>query len=146
MGGPVARTLAAVFTLGTSELGQEKPFQDVTEEDRPIGGASGSGARFITGWPLLYDVIMGPEPEEPKPPATLGPLDVGKETNKEILEKVAPKTVESIKDLQPESIKRARARVLRTSQRGVQEPATVARPALGSTPSQLGGKLSYLGR
>jgi len=146
MGGPVARTLAAVFTVGLSELGQEKPFQDVTEEDRPIGAASGSGARFIALWPAVYDVVTGSAPEEPKPPATLGPLDVGKETNKEILEKVAPKTVESIKDLQPESIKRARARVLRTSQRGVQEPATVAKPALGSMPAPLGGFASYLGR
>jgi hypothetical protein len=48
MGGPVARTIAAFTSLGTSELFQEKPFQNVTDQDRPTAGG-GSPLRFGVG-------------------------------------------------------------------------------------------------
>ena len=50
MGGPVFRAIAAVSTLGGSELTQKKPFQD-PGSDRPIGGAAGGPLRLIPGPP-----------------------------------------------------------------------------------------------
>lgn len=41
MGGPIARIAQGVVSLGASEAFQEKPFQDVTEEDRPTKGSGG---------------------------------------------------------------------------------------------------------
>lgn len=52
---PITRLLAAVTSLGTSELAQKKPFQNL-DEDRPIGGSIGSISRFI---PLGSSVSEG---------------------------------------------------------------------------------------
>jgi hypothetical protein len=48
MGGAVnpVRAVSAALSLGTSELAQKKPFQDI-DKDRPIGGASASPLRFV---------------------------------------------------------------------------------------------------
>ena len=77
MGGAVARSVAAITSLGTSELYQEKPFQGVTDEDRPTAGG-GSPLRFMpfssavlpatketlgqaSGSPAPHDREYGPE-------------------------------------------------------------------------------------
>lgn len=46
-GGPIARLAAATVTMGTSEIGQKKPFQGLGNKDNPIGDLSGSPLRFI---------------------------------------------------------------------------------------------------
>ena len=51
MGGAVARSIAAVASLGTSEAFQETPFQNVTDQDRPTAGG-GSAFRF-GGAPII---------------------------------------------------------------------------------------------
>lgn len=99
----------------------------------------------------IHQAVDAGEDKPPAPPEP-EPLPDLKTPAQEIVEKVAPKTAESIKDLLPDSIKQARARVLRTSQRGVEGLATTAKPvlgsqpALGSMPTPLGGFASYLGR
>lgn len=77
MGGPIARTVAAVTSLGASEFFQEKPFQDVTSEDRPTAGGSSPlrfspltagavpalryGTSTVTGAPVESDPEINPE-------------------------------------------------------------------------------------
>jgi len=110
-----------------------------------------AAAATTTAVQIHQAVNAGDEDKPPAPPEP-EPLPDPKTPAQEIVEKVAPKTAESIKDLLPDSIKQARARVLRTSQRGVEGLATTAKPvlgsqpALGSMPTPLGGFASYLGR
>ena len=49
MGGPIARVAQGVASLGMSEAFQEKPFQDMTEEDRPTKGSGGMSRLFGVG-------------------------------------------------------------------------------------------------
>ena len=69
MGGAVARTVAAVSSLGTAELFQEKPFQDVTKEDRPAAGGS-SALRFfpaVSGFAPAVKQVLGQTVGSPPP-------------------------------------------------------------------------------
>ena len=70
--GPVARIAAATVTMGLSEAGQKKPFQDMGN-DNPTGPMSGGPLRFAGG--LLaptMDAMM------PKPPDLSNPTAGGK--------------------------------------------------------------------
>lgn len=66
--GPVSRSIAAAVTLGTSELGQKKPFQNITDKDEPIGGASGGPLRFLPGAIGVTPAIDALTPKAPQLP------------------------------------------------------------------------------
>ncbi len=70
--------MAAAVTVGTSELGQKKPFQNMTDEDKPTGGASGSPLRFLPGAVGVTPAIdaMMPKPPELPNPSPSSPADV----------------------------------------------------------------------
>lgn len=80
MGGPVARAIAIPFTMGLSELGQKKPFQNF-KDDQPIGPLSGSAARFIPIAGQATSAVdvgmkaMSPDISIPEPPKALEAAD-----------------------------------------------------------------------
>ncbi len=67
-GGPVMRSLAALGTLGISEVAQKKPFQDLGN-DNPVNGMAGGPLRFIPGGAQIAAVMgMGTDLMTPEPP------------------------------------------------------------------------------
>ena len=67
-GGPVMRSLAALGTLGISEVAQKKPFQDLGN-DNPVNGMAGGPLRFIPGGAQIAAVMgMGTDSMTPEPP------------------------------------------------------------------------------
>lgn len=68
MGGPVGRALAAVGTLGLSEVGQKKPFQDLGN-DNPTSAMGGGPLRFIPGGAQVAAAleVAQPSPKAPEP-------------------------------------------------------------------------------
>lgn len=67
-GGPVMRSLAALGTLGLSEVAQKKPFQDLGN-DNPVNGMAGGPLRFIPGGAQIAAVMgMGTDLMTPEPP------------------------------------------------------------------------------
>ncbi len=67
-GGPVMRSLAALGTLGISEVAQKKPFQDLGN-DNPVNGMAGGPLRFIPGGAQIAAVMgMGTDLMTPDPP------------------------------------------------------------------------------
>lgn len=85
MGGVVGRTLAAFGTLGLSETGQKKPFQDFGN-DNPTSAMGGGPLRFIPGGSQIAAAleVAQPSPKAPEPgepPTAL--VDKSKEKEKE---------------------------------------------------------------
>lgn len=76
MGGAVGRALAAVGTLGLSEAGQKKPFQDFGN-DNPTSSMGAGPLRFVPGGSQIAAAlqVMQPEPKAPDVPATAPLLD-----------------------------------------------------------------------
>ena len=68
MGGAVGRALAAVGTLGLSEVGQKKPFQDFGN-DNPTSAMGGGPLRFIPGGSQIAAAleVAQPSPKAPEP-------------------------------------------------------------------------------
>lgn len=68
MGGAVGRVLAAVGTLGLSEVGQKKPFQDFGN-DNPTSAMGGGPLRFIPGGSQIAAAleVAQPSPKAPEP-------------------------------------------------------------------------------
>lgn len=81
MGGAVGRALAAVGTLGLSEVGQKKPFQDMGN-DNPTSAMGGGPLRFIPGGSQIAAAleVAQPSPKAPEPGTPSSALvDKGKE-------------------------------------------------------------------
>ncbi len=74
-GGPIARTLAAAVTVGTSELGQKKPFQNMTDKDEPTGGMTGGPLRFLPGAVGIAPVMDAMTPKMPELPTPGSPTE-----------------------------------------------------------------------
>ena len=83
MGGAVGRALAAVGTLGLSEVGQKKPFQDFGN-DNPTSAMGGGPLRFIPGGSQIAAAleVAQPSPKAPEPGEPLTAL-VDKSKEKE---------------------------------------------------------------
>jgi len=68
-GGPVMRSIAALGTLGLSEVAQKKPFQDLGN-DNPVNGMAGGPLRFIPGGAQIAAVMgMVADSMTPEAPA-----------------------------------------------------------------------------
>lgn len=74
-GGPVVRTLAAAMTVGASELGQKKPFQNMTDKDEPTGGITGGPLRFLPGAAGIAPTMEAMVPKPPELPTPGSPLE-----------------------------------------------------------------------
>lgn len=74
-GGPVMRSLAAAVTLGTSELGQKKPFQNMTDKDEPTGGVTGGPLRFLPGAAGIAPTMEAMTPKMPELPTPTTPTE-----------------------------------------------------------------------
>lgn len=132
MGGGWVRPAAAAFTFGAAEyIGQEKPFQNVTDEDRPTTGGEGVG-RFSPGFSQAGAGIMGNDQSPPEKGTAAA------EAAKRALSMgtpIVPQQAETGQTAQEEQLSRRRAAAARESL------ITPVGAATGSASSQLTGTL-----
>lgn len=74
-GGPVIRTMAAAMTVGASELGQKKPFQNMTDKDEPTGSVTGGPLRFLPGAAGIAPALDAMTPKMPELPSPASPTE-----------------------------------------------------------------------